>query len=73
MADKGDHPGIHIDPTDFYKDAKQDINNKNQQASDKDKNLGSQTQSTMNANKNMVKDNMQEQKSDANKDKNKGM
>ena len=25
MADKGDHPGIHIDPTDFYKDAKKEV------------------------------------------------
>jgi len=23
-ADKGDHPGIHIDPTDFYKDIKKE-------------------------------------------------
>jgi hypothetical protein len=24
MADKGDHPGYHIDPSDFYKDLKKD-------------------------------------------------
>jgi len=23
-ADKGDHPGIHIEPTDFYKDIKKE-------------------------------------------------
>ncbi len=27
MADKGDHPGVHIDPTDFYKDLKQEDKN----------------------------------------------
>lgn len=29
MADKGDHPGVHIDPADFYKDTKQGAVNKN--------------------------------------------
>jgi hypothetical protein len=33
MADKGDHPGVHIDPTDFYKDVRQEASS----TSNKDK------------------------------------
>ena len=66
MADKGDHPGIHIDPTDFYKDVRKEDMNK---GTEKDKNL----QKEMDKNMDKDKTNMQAEnkKPDIKKDQDK--
>jgi hypothetical protein len=58
MADKGDHPGYHLDPTDFYKDLNKDekkpsgVDNKTKLDEKKDASVNKQINVEQDASKN---------------------